>query len=91
MAACNQCGAGDCCSVCCASCRARGAQTNEERAAEAIARILAPFVGPAPTEADDGVFEIPPSEQHYDVRAIVRAALRKLEVYDAGGCPLCLG
>jgi hypothetical protein len=30
-------------------------------------------------------------EHDEQIREIVRAALRELQCYDAGGCPLCLG
>lgn len=56
-----------------------------EQASDALVAILKPFQILAPTEDE-------PSEYDKDakVREIVRTAMRKLDVYDAYGCPLCL-
>jgi hypothetical protein len=58
---------------------------SKEEAVLAIAGILRPF---RKTNLDPDYFCT--SDVDSDLRDIVRAALRRCDVYDAGGCPACL-
>lgn len=57
---------------------------DEETAVNALVDILRLFQQP---HTGDDSYE---AERDYKVRNLIRKVMRRLEVYDAHGCPLCL-